>query len=89
MYKLHLTKRFIKDAKKLNAQDLKHTMEILERLCNNEVLEPKYQDHALSGDLAGVRDCHIKPDLVLIYKCEKEVLEIMALRVGKHGKIFK
>lgn len=72
MYKLHLTKRFTKEAKKLNPQDLKHTMEVLERLCNNETLEPKYKDHALSGDLAGARDCHIKPDLVLIYRQTKK-----------------
>ena len=51
MYKLHLTKRFTKEAKKLNPQDLKHTMEVLERLCNNETLEPKYKDHALCGNL--------------------------------------
>lgn len=89
MYKLYLTKRFTKEAKKLNPQDLKHTMEVLERLCNNETLEPKYKDHALSGDLAGARDCHIKPDLVLIYRQDKEVLELIALRIGKHSKVFK
>ena len=89
MYKLHLTKRFTKEVKKLNSQDLKHTMEVLERLCNNETLEPKYKDHALSGDLAGARDCHIKPDLVLIYRQDKEVLELIALRIGKHSKVFK
>lgn len=64
-------------------------MEVLERLCNNETLEPKYKDHALSGDLAGARDCHIKPDLVLIYRQDKEVLEPIALRIGKHSKVFK
>ncbi|RDU65784.1 type II toxin-antitoxin system YafQ family toxin [Helicobacter didelphidarum] len=89
MYELHLSKRFTKDAKKLNPQDLKHTMEVLQRLCNNETLEPKYQDHTLSGNLKGARDCHIKPDLVLIYQKDNEILEIVALKIGKHSKIFK
>ncbi len=64
-------------------------MEVLERLCNNETLAPKYKDYALGWDLAGARDCHIKPDLVLIYKYDKEVLELIALHVGKHSKVFK
>lgn len=89
MYRLHLSKRFVKDAKKLNTQDLEHTMQVLQRLCNNETLEPRYKDHALSGNLQGARDCHIKPDLVLIYARENEVLEIVALRIGKHSKVLK
>lgn len=88
-YTLHLTKRFAKDAKKLSPQDLEHTMEVLQRLCNNETLESKYKDHALSGNLQGARDCHIKPDLVLIYACNEEALEILALRIGKHSKVFE
>lgn len=89
MYRLHLSKRFVKDAKRLNTQDLELTMSILQRLCNNEILEPKYKDHALSGNLQGARDCHIKPDLVLIYARHSEVLEIVALRIGKHSKVLK
>ena len=49
MHKARLTTRFTKEAKKLNPQDLKHTMEVLERLCNNVTLEPKYKDHALKA----------------------------------------
>ena len=58
-------------------------------IANNEILDTKYKDHALSGDLQGARDCHIKPDLVLIYKRDKEVLELIALRVGKHSKVLE
>lgn len=88
-YRLHLTKRFIKDAKTLAKQDIEHTMEVLQKLCNGEVLDSKYRDHPLSGDLQGARDCHIKSDLILIYRCDKEVLEVVALRIGKHSKVLK
>ena len=50
MFKLHLTKKFTKDAKKLNKNDLKHTMEVLKILERGEKLDPKYRDHALKGD---------------------------------------
>ncbi|MCH5322600.1 MAG: type II toxin-antitoxin system YafQ family toxin [Helicobacter sp.] len=86
MYKLHLTKRFIKDAKKLNKQDKEHIMEVLQKLCNNQTLELKYKDHALVRDLQGTRDCHIKHDLVLIYKRSEEILELVVLRISPHNE---
>ena len=89
MYQLYLSTRFIKDTKKLNAKDLQQIMNILQRLCNDEVLEPKYRDHALSGKYSKCRDCHIKPDLVLVYEKKKDILILKALRVGSHSEIFK
>lgn len=74
--------------KKLSNADKDKVSAILARLANNEVLEPKYRDHALSGDLKGCRDCHIKPDLVLIYAKDKKTLELLALDIGSHSEIF-
>ena len=39
---------------------------ILDRIEADEVLPPNASDHALVGNFAGYRDCHIKPDLILI-----------------------
>lgn len=89
MYKVYLSKRFVKEAKKLTPQDLEHVMKVLTRLSLGETLEPRYRDHALSGFLEGVRDCHIKPDLVLIYQVRDDILELVALRIAKHSKVFK
>ncbi|TLD85572.1 type II toxin-antitoxin system YafQ family toxin [Helicobacter sp. MIT 05-5294] len=89
MYELYLSKRFSKDAKKLNPQDLKHTMRVLQKLCNGEKLEHRYNDHALQGKFSKYRDCHIKPDLVLIYEKKENLLILKALRIGKHSEIFK
>ena len=79
----------MKDAKKLKPKDIEHTMEVLEKLCKNQTLEPKYNDHALRGDLQGARDCHIKLALVLIYMRDKEVLDLIDWGVGKHSKVLE
>ncbi len=39
---------------------------VLQRLSSNQPLQPRYRDHALTGEWKDHRDCHIKPDLVLI-----------------------
>ena len=40
----------------------------MDALANDQPLEPRYRDHALTGEWKDHRDCHIKPDLVLIYQ---------------------
>ena len=89
MFEINYSKSFKKDFKKLNEIDRELTLEVLEKLSRDEKLDPKYKDHALKGKLSGARDCHIRFDLVLIYKYNNEVLEIVALRIGKHSEVFK
>lgn len=89
MYKIHLTKSFKKDAKSLSVADKELTMELIDKLANGDTLEPKHNDHALSGNLQGTRECHIKPDLLLIYEKFDDILQLNALRVGSHSKLFK
>jgi mRNA interferase YafQ len=52
-------------------------------LATDTPLDPKYRDHDLSGDWAGYRDCHVKPDLVLIYAKPDD--ETLRLRLGSHS----
>ena len=47
-------------------------IEVLYKLLNDEVLPDKYRDHSLTGDWLGYRECHVKPDLLLIYKQSDE-----------------
>ena len=54
---------------------------------HRQLLLPKiYRDHALSGDWQGYRDCHVKNDLVLIYRFANEELQL--LRLNSHSEIF-
>lgn len=87
-FEIIYAKAFKKSFKRLSHTDRESVSEILRRLANDEVLEAKYNDHALSGNLKGCRDCHIKPDLVLIYAKNKKFLELIALNVGSHSELF-
>ena len=61
---------------------------VLTALIADTPLEPRYRDHALSGRWAGYRDCHVKPDLVLIYRKPDEKTLWLA-RLGSHSEIFE
>lgn len=55
-------------------------------LANDELLEPRHRDHALSNDWRDYRDCHVKPDLVLIYRLIGNDRLILA-RLGSHSEL--
>ena len=55
-------------------------------LAPDQPLAEKHRDHPLSGEWKDHRDCHIKPDLVLIYrKLEQDVLQLV--RLGSHSEL--
>jgi mRNA interferase YafQ len=60
----------------------------IEVLANGEVLKSKYKDHQLVGNFVDCRECHIKPDLLLIYRVVEEVLELTLVEVGSHSELF-
>lgn len=61
-------------------------VQILRALVNDKLLAEKHRDHELSGKWKDHRDCHIKPDLVLIYrKPNAEVLQL--IRLGSHSEL--
>lgn len=60
--------------------------EVADCLLNAKPLPEKYQDHPLQGDKRGFRDCHIKPDLVLIYRLNDDVVELH--RLATHSELF-
>ena len=68
MYEINYSKSFKKDFKKLSEVDRELTLEVLYKLSENEKLDPEYRDHALKGKYSKYRDCHVRPDLVLIYE---------------------
>ncbi len=59
---------------------------VLAPLMHDEALLERYRDHPLLGEWAGFRDCHVKPDLVLIYeKPDDETLRLV--RLGSHSEL--
>ena len=86
MRTLTTTKKFQRDFKK-HGELTSAYIEVLWKLLNDEALDKKYCDHQLSGELKECRDCHIKPDLVLIYRKYDNILEL--IRMGSHSELFK
>jgi mRNA interferase YafQ len=61
---------------------------VLGLLTTDRVLEAKYRDHELSGVWAGYRECHIKPDLLLIYR-KADIDTLSLVRLGSHSELFR
>jgi len=55
-------------------------------LANDQALDPRLHDHGLTGDWKDHRDCHIKPDLVLIYRLPDEG-RLQLVRLGSHSEL--
>ena len=62
--------------------------EVIAVLAMGETLAEKHKDHALTGNWAGHRECHILPDWLLIYRIEGEVLVLTLTRTGTHSDLF-
>lgn len=88
-YKVAYSATFKTDMKVLSEAEKQEVKAVVKRLANAETLEEKYRDHALNGRLNGFRDCHVRPDLVLIYRINATVLELYAYRIGTHSKLYK
>lgn len=55
-------------------------------LLNDTEIPAKHRDHALTGNWDGFRECHIKPDMLLIYALENN--EVKLVRLGSHAELF-
>ena len=56
-------------------------------LATDVPLDARYEDHALVGEWAGYRECHLKPDLLLIYLLPDED-KLRLVRLGSHSELF-
>lgn len=90
MLELALSYAFKTEVKKIkNAKDKAELKLVLDTLLAEKTLDKKYRDHALSGNYKNYRECHIKPDLLLIYKIEKTELVLYAVHIGSYSDLFK
>ena len=91
MYKVVTAKQFRKDYKKMSKSgrfDLAHFNDIVNTLANGKTLHEKYKDHALKGRMKGLRECHLKPDLLLVYKIYEGRLILELVRLGSHSELL-
>lgn len=91
MYIVKPTKAYKKSRKKILRSghfDVSLLDEVINMLVAGKILAEKYQDHALAGDFSECRECHVKPDVLLIYaKIENELILVL-VDIGSHSELF-
>ena len=91
MRTIERTGQFKRDYKRETKGPHRATLEsdfitIVTDLTNDRPLAKKHRDHALTGEWKDHRDCHLTPDLVLIYrKPDHTVLQLV--RLGSHSEL--
>lgn len=80
-------KRDLRLAKKRGCK-IEHLRGVVNTLANEQHLDEKFNDHGLTGNYSGFRECHIEPDWLLIYRIYKNALELFLFRTGTHSDLF-
>jgi mRNA interferase YafQ len=86
--RLFKTNQFKRSFKKLQLNDVEEQafIDVAYKLLNKIVLDEKYRNHSLKGEYLGYQECHVKPDLLLIYTIEESVLKLVD--IGTHSELF-
>lgn len=89
-YSLEFTNKYVRDLRLARKRGFDENLlnEIIKKLLADEPLPPKNNDHALKGKYAGVRECHITPDWLLMYNKDTVVRIVRLVRTGSHSDLF-
>lgn len=89
-YGIIWTNQFKKDYKLAIKRRLEIELldDIIRKLASGKQLPEKNKDHALMGKWVGHRECHIRPDWLLIYRVEDDLLVLTLTRTGTHSDLF-
>ncbi|WP_163248034.1 type II toxin-antitoxin system RelE/ParE family toxin [Campylobacter fetus] len=88
MLSITVSKLYKKQFKKLSKAEQLGINEVVKILSNGETLDPKFKDHDLKLNFSGFRECHIKPNLLLVYQIKNEILELYLAATGSHQEVF-
>jgi mRNA interferase YafQ len=89
-YQVKWTSKFKNSYKlaKKRGLDISLFKSVIRKLQHGEQLDERYRDHELKGEYKGLRECHIKPDWLLIYLIEDEMLTLTLIDTGSHSDLF-
>lgn len=84
------SKKFQKDLKKVKSRgyNINLLAEVIQLLADGKTLPQRYQDHKLSGNFKGCRECHVLPDWLLIYEIVENELLLYLTRTGTYSDLF-
>ena len=91
MRKIERTRQFKRDYKREVKGRHRRVLDaslipIVSALASDQPLEPRYRDHALSGNWSDHRDCHVRPDLILLYQ-KPDGHTLRLVRFGSHSEL--
>lgn len=91
MYTVKFTAAYKKSYKLMKKRGLNLNLldKVVDELRQGNPLDEKYKDHILKGEYAGFHECHIKPDWLLIYLIEDNILTLTLVNTGSHSDLFK
>lgn len=91
MYEVKFTNTYKKSYKLMKKRGLDISLldKVVDMLRQGQKLDDRYRDHGLSGQFQGFRECHIKPDWLLVYLIEDDVLTLTLVDTGTHADIFR
>ncbi len=85
------TAKFRRDLKKAQTSPAREALPdlygVIESLADDVPLAPRLRDHQLTGNLKDLRECHIRPDLLLVYRLEPGILRLV--RLTSHSDLFR
>lgn len=89
-YTVKYTTQFKRDYKLAmkRGMDMGLLEDVISTLAMGIPLPEKNREHALTGDWAGYRECHVLPDWLLIYRIDDGVLVLTLSRTGTHRDLF-
>lgn len=88
--KIDTTAKFRKDYKTVvkRGYDVSLLKQVVEMLADGIPLPEKYADHDLIGNYKGCRECHLKPDWLLVYQVLEDEVILLLTRTGTHSDLF-
>ena len=90
MYNVKFTNAYKKSYKRMAKRgiDLSLLDEAVDNIRHGIALDPKYNDHILKGKFNDFHECHIKPDWLLVYLLEDDILTLTLIDTGSHADLF-
>ena len=93
MYEIIRTKTFERSYKKLKQSGIKKQVihdikSIIDALASGKPLSAKHRDHKLTGYFEGYRECHVRPNLLLVYQIDHGNLVLILVDIGSHPYLF-
>ena len=77
-------KNFLRGGR-ISRADVENVVLLISR---GDILPMSYKDHKLSGEYEGYRECHIKKDILIIYRIDKSRFLLILRNIGTHDDLF-